>query len=150
MPAKREFWKSFWRFPRLWPNCGNRFSPSGWARGSCRAIFEICCDLADEGIPPTFDRLMTEFDDPAMKNLLVEYDESGQSKGLRDLDYRNLLRDLIKNFQQKEIEKQRPANVVELREGNKDPQQDADELEQILSRERRRQGITKFTEEQGP
>jgi len=93
---------------------------------------------------------MTEFDDPAMKNLLVEYDESGQSKGLRDLDYRNLVRDLLKIFQQKEIEKQRPANVVELREGAKNPQLDAEKLEQILNQERRRQGITKFTEEQGP
>ena len=37
-----------------------------------------------------------------------------------------------------------------VREGGKDPQQDALKLEQILSQERRRQGITKFTEEQGP
>jgi hypothetical protein len=80
----------------------------------------------------------------------VEYDESGQSKGLRDLDYAILVRDLLKIFQQKEIEKQRPTNVVELREGAKNPQLDAQKLEQILSQERRRQGITKFTEEPGP
>jgi hypothetical protein len=90
---------------------------------------------------------MTEYDDPAIKNMLVEYDESGQSKGLRELDYRNLLHDLIKNFQQKEIERQRPANVVELRESNKDPRE---VMRQIIARERDRQGITKFTEEQGP
>ena len=97
--------------------------------GSCRTIFEVSCHLADQDLPPTFDRLMTEFDDPAMKNLLVEYDESGQSKGLSALDYRILLHDLIKNFEQKEIERKRPTNVVEIREGKIDPR---DVLKEII------------------
>jgi hypothetical protein len=134
-------------FPEAWAALREQIRPEWLASRRCRAVFDVCCDLDDQGIPPTFDRLMTEYDDPAIKNMLVEYDESGQSKGLRELDYRNLLHDLIKNFQQKEIEKQRPANVVELRESNKDPRE---VMRQIIARERDRQGITKFTEEQGP
>jgi DNA primase len=148
--CQKAFLEILLAFPEALAELRERIQPEWLGRGSCRAIFELCCHLADEGLEPNFDRLMTEFDDPAMKNVLVEYDESGQSKGLKDLDYRILVRDLLKIFEQKEIEKRRPANVVQLREGAKDPQQDAEKLEQILNQERRRQGITKFTEEQGP
>ncbi len=64
----------------------------------CRRIYETCCRLADEGVLPTFDRLMLEFDEPAMKNLLVELDESGQAKGRPAADPEPLLNDLIKNL----------------------------------------------------
>ena len=33
---------------------------------------------------PSFDRLMLEFDEPAVKNLLVDLDETSQSKGRRE------------------------------------------------------------------
>ncbi|MCC6126044.1 MAG: DNA primase [Pirellulales bacterium] len=148
--CQKGFLEILLAFPESFAELRERLRPDWLGGGSCRAIFEICRQMDDEGIPPTFDRLMTEFDDPAMKNLLVEYDEAGQSKGLRDLDYHILVSDLLKIFERKEIEKRRPVNVVELREGAKDPLQDAEKLEQILNQERRRQGITKFTEEQGP
>jgi DNA primase len=145
--CQKGFLEILMAFPESLSEMRQQIQPDWLGRGACRRIFDVCCDLADEGISPTFDRLMTEFDDPAMKNLLVEYDETGQSKGLSGLDYRNLLRDLLKNFQQKEIEKKRPANVAEIREGMVDPR---DILKQITAQERRRQGITKFLEEQGP
>jgi DNA primase len=134
-------------FPEAWPDLREQIQPEWLTNHFCQTIFNACLDLDAEGVPPSFDRLMTEFDDPAIKNLLVEYDEAGQSKGLAALDYRALLRDLIRNFQQKEIERQRPKSVVELRESDKDPREI---MRQIIARERGRQGITKFTEEQGP
>ena len=48
---------------------------------ACRRIFETCCRLADEGVVPSFDRLMLEFDEPAIKNLLVGIDEAAQATG---------------------------------------------------------------------
>jgi DNA primase len=148
--CQKGFLEILLAFPDSLATLREQIEPDWLGRRNCRAVFDVACELAAGGIPPTFDRLMIEFDDPAMKNLLVEYDESGQSKGLPSLDCQNLLRDLLRNFEQKEIEKRRPANVVELREGARDPQQEAAKLEQILNQERRRQGITKFTEEQGP
>ncbi len=119
--CQKGFLEILLAFPEALAELREQLDPEWLGQGSCRAIFEVCCNLADSGIPPTFDRLMTEFDDPAVKNWLVEYDESGQSQGLRDLDYRGLVCDLLKNFQQKEIEKRRPVNVVELREGAQGP-----------------------------
>jgi DNA primase len=148
--CQKGFLEILLAFPDSFAELRDQINPDWLGRGSCRAIFEVCCNMAEEGILPTFDRLMTEFDDPAMKNLLVKFDEAGQSKGLPSLGYEKVVHDLLNIFQQRELEKRRPANVVELREGSKDPQQDALKLEQIMNQERRRQGITKFTEEQGP
>jgi DNA primase len=145
--CQKGFLEILLAFPESFAELREQIQPDWLGRGSCRAIFEICDRMTEEGIAPSFERLMTEFDDPAMKNLLVEYDESGQSKNLRDFDYRILVGGLLKNFEQREIERKRPANVVELREGEKDPQREAQKLEEILNQERRRQGITKFTEE---
>ena len=38
--------------------------------------------LADDGVSPAFDRLMLEFDEPAIQGLLVELDEIGAAKRL--------------------------------------------------------------------
>ena len=95
---------------------------------------------------PAFDRLMLEFDEPAMKSLLVELDESGQAKGRPAADPAALLDELMKTMNRKEAERQRPAQIVALREGGLDAQQQAAMLEDILRQERDRQGISKPTD----
>ena len=45
-------------------------------------IFTRCCELSRDGITPDFDRLLLEFDEPAIKNLLVDLDEHGRDKTL--------------------------------------------------------------------
>ena len=47
-------------------------------------IFNRCCELSRGGITPTFDRLLLEFDEPAIKNLLVDLDEQGRAKSMDD------------------------------------------------------------------
>ncbi len=102
----------------------------------CRRIYETCCRLDDEGIVPTFDRLMLEFDEPAMKSLLVEFDENGRAKGRSMADPSVLLEELLRTMQRKEAEKQRPAQIVALREGGLDVQQQAAMLEDIIRQKR--------------
>ena len=107
------------------------------AAESCRRIYETCCRLADEGVVPAFDRLMLEFDEPAMKSLLVELDESGQAKGQPAADPEVAVERIwSRTLQRKEIEKQRPAQIVALREGGLDDQQQAAMLEDILRQKR--------------
>ena len=98
------------------------------------------------GVEPSFDRLMLEFDEPAVKSLLVELDETSQAKGNRAGDPQELLSELINTFKRKETEKQRPGQIVALREGGLDENRQIDMLEEILRQERNRQGITKPTD----
>ena len=102
--------------------------------------------MTDEGVLPTFDRLMLEFDEPAIKSLLVGLDENGQAKGRSATDPAALLDEMLRTMIRKESEKQRPAQIAALREGGLDVQQQAEMLEAILRQERSRQGIAKPTD----
>jgi DNA primase len=103
---------------------------------SCRLIYETCCRLADENIVPTFDRLMLEFDEPAVKSLLVGVDERIQATGQRSADPETLLNGLVMTRKREEVERQRPAEIATLREGGLDDQQQAAMLEDIIRQRR--------------
>jgi DNA primase len=109
-------------------------------------IYETCCRLADEGVAASFDRLMLEFDEPALKSLLVELDESGQAKGRPMADALALLDELFRTMKRKEAERQRPARIGALRQGGLDADEQAAMLKAILSEERHRQGISEPTD----
>ena len=106
------------------------------AAEACRLIYERCCRLADENILPTFDRLMLEFDEPAVKSLLVGVDERVQATGQRSADPEALLDQLVMTMKRTEAEKQRPAEIATLREGGLDDQQQAAMLEDIIRQRR--------------
>ena len=113
---------------------------------SCRRIYETCCRLADESILPTFDRLMLEFDEPTIQSLLVGVDERAQATGQPSADPETLLNGLAMTMNRKEAEKQRPAQIVTLREGGLDVQQKTAMLEDIIRQKRNRQGISEPTD----
>ena len=95
-----------------------RLRPEQLASPGLRRIYETGCRLLDVGVLPDFDRLILEFDDPALKSLLVDLDEQGRAKGSRHgRSGRHCWSELIKAFQRKEVEKQRPGQMVALREG---------------------------------
>jgi DNA primase len=102
----------------------------------CRLIYETCCRLADESILPTFDRLMLEFDEPAVKSLLVGVDERIQATGQRSADPETLLNGLVMTRKREEVERQRPAEIATLREGGLDVAQQAAMLEDIIRQRR--------------
>jgi hypothetical protein len=145
---QREFLELLVARPESLPAICRRLPTEHLAAGICRRIFETSCRLNDEGVLPSFDRLMLEFDEPEIKNLLVDLDESRQSKGrpASDADVDTLLEELARTWSGKEVEKQRPAQIVALREGGLDARQQAELLEAILRQERNRQGISEPTE----
>jgi hypothetical protein len=135
-PWERELLELLVAHPECIESIRNRIGAEQFTAGIGRLIYETCCRLADEGVVPTFDRLMLEFDGPALKNLLVELDENGQAKGHTTADPELRLNELMKMFQQKEMEKQRPAQMVALREGGLDAQQQTAMLEDIIRQKR--------------
>jgi DNA primase len=82
-----------------------------------RIIYEKCNKLIEQNKPATFSRLIVAFDDPQMKNFLVELDESGREKFFNDNDleqhvYHDELEELGKSLRE-EIEE--PQLDKELR-----------------------------------
>jgi DNA primase len=144
--TQREFLELLLAYPECLPFVREQLAMEYLGRGMCRKIYDICCRLADAGVEASFGRLMLEFDEPTVKNLLVELDETSQSKGRQAADHQNLLGELINTFKRKESEKQRPRQITALREGGLDENRQIDMLEEILRQERDRQGITKPTD----
>jgi DNA primase len=104
--------------------------------GVCQRVYETCCRLADEGVEPSFDRLMLEFHEPTIQSLLVGADEAAQATGQVTASAESLLNGLVETIQRKEIERQRPAHIGALREGGLDDAQQAALLEEILRQKR--------------
>ncbi len=113
-----------------------RFAAESIAHDLCRQVYETCCRLSDEGIEPSFDRLMLEFNEPAIQSLLVGIDETAQATGQPSADPDALLNGLVETYQRKEIERRRPVQIGTLREGGLDEAAQAALLDDILRQKR--------------
>ena len=142
-PWRCELFELLVAHPEWWPTAREQIGDEWLAAGASRSIYEACCRMVDDGVLPDFDRLMLELDEPAAKSLLVELDERWHQKQERTIPPETLLHDMIKNIQNEEAKKRRPAQLVALREGQLDTDQGMAVLLKILEQEGSRQGIAK-------
>lgn len=148
IPAlERELLELLIQHPQHVPQARATISPQQLSTAASRRIFEACCNLTDEGIPATFSKLMIEFDEPALKSLLVDLDEQGRAKTSAIAEPAALLEEVLREFQHRESQKQFPAHKVALREGQLGPDQALDLVRQLVEQKRARQGISRPTEE---
>ena len=96
-----------------------------------RLIYEKCNELIDRNVPATFDRLMTAFDDPRMKGLLVDLDESGRRKRLMETEVGELSADVYQDAYHDELRDLQES----LRSETEEPQPLPVELRERLIRE---------------
>lgn len=146
-PWQRELLEILIRHPACVPLAVAQVQPEQLTYEPCRRIYEACCRLSDLGEAPTFERLMLEFDDPAIKSLLVELDESGQAKAAAEPEA--LLQELIRSFQRLKVAQERPLARGAFQQGGLDEQAELDLLEQLIQKERARHGISAPTDGQG-
>ena len=143
-PWQRELLEILIRHPECVVQARAEIDARQLAFEPARRIFQACCRLSDAGTTPTFERLMLEFDDPAIKSLLVELDEKGRAKEVTDP--KSLLQDLARSFHQQEEIRQRPLHEGSLREGRLDETQQLDLLRRIEEQEKARHGISDPTD----
>jgi DNA primase len=145
--SERSLLEMLLAHPEHWQSARAEIAADHLTAATCRQIYETGCRLSAAGVTPRFERLMLELDDPAVKNLLVELDELGQAKLSRTAEHEAIWEELLKTFQRKEVQRQRATSVAALgRQQPDDSQQQAAVLEDILRRERNRQGISKPTD----
>ncbi|MDR1492541.1 MAG: toprim domain-containing protein [Planctomycetaceae bacterium] len=78
-----------------------------------RLVYRVCCEFSDAGTTPTFERLMTRFDDAKMKTMLVTWDESAAEKEIAVND--RLIAEIIDGFERQQEERSRPREIGRLR-----------------------------------
>ena len=101
-PLERELLEIVLQFPHLFGEAASVIQPAQIVSDSCRAVFSQCAQLHAAEILPDYERLLLEIDDPGVKNLLVELDVHGRSKGGADAEVR--LRDVLAGFERRQRE----------------------------------------------
>jgi hypothetical protein len=125
LPAwERELLELVLLDPSLLARLSEAVEPAAIATPAVRQIYVACCRLAEDGWHDDFGRLLAEFDDPAMKNLLVQLDESCVSKASADRE--RWLADLVAAQRRRGEKTQDRARLAAARE-------DAGEAEQLLA-----------------
>jgi len=147
MPAAiREMLELLIAQPQCLARLRETIDPTRMRPGRARLLLQTSYRLADEGIAVDYDVLMTYFDQPVMKSLLVELDESAAAKGHDQADWLVLLENLFGRLKQEEVLRERPAQLIALREGNLDAEKKREMLLRIIQQERDRQGISESTD----
>ncbi len=106
----------------------------------CRRIFDALCEMEDDQLESSFDRLMLKFDEPNIKSLLVEMDENGRRKNIADPEV--VLQELIDSFKRREVSARQPAVAGALRERRYDDEEELSVLREIEQQARARHGIS--------
>jgi hypothetical protein len=98
-------------------------------------ILDACCRLAADGSPLDIGRLLAEFDDPHLKSLLVQLDESAATKA--SADRQRWLADLVDTHHRRHDEAHRRRTLAAAQQNSGDAEQLlAQFLEQSKSKHR--------------
>jgi hypothetical protein len=143
-PYERELMSILIRWPDAITRVMHAIEPEELQNQVCREVYLLCCRLSDEGLVGNFDRLLLEFDDQQVKNLLVDLDELGQRRGAPD--YEALLRDVLAGFERRKQQPWRHAQTAALKEKRLEEDEELAFLLQLQQQERNRQGISKLTD----
>jgi DNA primase len=130
-PLERELLELVLQAPQLFEQVAGVIEVGQFVGAGCRRVFSQCAQLWSAGILPDFPRLLLEIDDEAIKNLLVELDESGRGKARGDVEFR--LRDVLTGFERRQREQVLRGRTAALKQRQL-PEED--ELAVLLELER--------------
>ncbi len=146
-PLERELFEILTLHPRLVPDTLKTLSRDLFQNGQASQLWTLLVSLQDQQIEITFENMLTVSEDPQLKSLLVELDEQARTKdslALEDVEAR--LIGLIRSFDlQKQCIAQREV-LATLETRHYDEKEELDILEQLIQRERERQGISAPTD----
>jgi DNA primase len=110
--------------PALITRVAAAVEPAAFQSDTARRVFVACCRLAHEGWQDDFGRLLAEFDEPDMKSLLVQLDESCATKSSADRE--RWLADLLETHRRRAEEALHRSRLAAAR-------QDSSEADQLLA-----------------
>ncbi len=143
-PLEREILQLMIRFPELLPQIREEFPSEAIVHPWGQQIYWTSCHLADSGYLPDFQRLILEFEQPELQNLLVELDEEGWAKGIQDPSA--FLEELKRSYYRRGAQVQAIVRTGPSDPGQGGGEDDQELLRQIVQRERLRHGIASPTE----
>lgn len=110
--------------------------PKDLRSAACREIYVRALELLDAGQPPDFERLMLAVEDPQLKSLLVQLDESRSAKLGQGAD--SVVRDVITNFRLRKEDDEHGRLTATLRQNNSQ-EVEKEALDTLMARLKSRQ-----------
>jgi DNA primase len=111
--------------PSIVTRVDEMIEPEALTSPVARRIYIACCRLAHEGQGDDFGRLLAAFDEPEIKNILVQLDESCSTKATADRE--RWLADLLETNRRRREEGERRTDLAAARENS------GDEAEQLMT-----------------
>jgi len=113
-PLERELLEIVLQDPQSIRRIANAVQPAQFVGTACRDVYSRCVALWSSGVLPEFGRLLLEIDDPVVKTLLVELDETGRAKATAERDAR--LQDVLAGFERRQREQVLRGRTAALRD----------------------------------
>jgi hypothetical protein len=141
-PCDAELIELLTQHPELADQALAAIMPGELSSRPTRTIYETYQVVLGKGEPVEFNRILTELDDPQLKNLLVSLDEQATEKEKHvQEDAASRLRWLIEHLRGRREADQGRAKQAALDQRNLGEDEELDLLQQLVEQERKRQGI---------
>ena len=141
-PCDAELIELLTQHPELADQALAAIMPGELSSRPTRTIYETYQVVLGKGEPVEFNRILTELDDPQLKNLLVSLDEQATQKEKHvQEDAASRLRWLIDHLRGRREADQGRAKQAALEQRNLGEDEELDLLQQLVEQERKRQGI---------
>lgn len=141
-PCDAELIELLTQHPELADDALAAILPDELSSRPTRTIYETYQVVLSKGEPVEFNRILTELDDPQLKNLLVSLDEQATKKEKHvQEDAASRLRWLIEHLRGRREADQGRAKQAALEQRNLGEDEELDLLQQLVEQERKRQGI---------
>ena len=107
-------------------------------------LYNAMSDILALGQTPDISKLLIRFDDPQLKSLIVELDETGRGK--IDLGVRECLDQYIGAYQRRRQDQQLQEQISILENSQLSEKEELDQFLDVLAKKRGRQGLTAPTD----
>jgi DNA primase len=133
---ERAMWESLLQVPERFDEVAAQIGGERLQSEASRIMFRKCEELWERQIAPTFDRLMLEFDEPEMKNLLVELDEQGAAR--QGADPAASLKEVLGAFGRQQWQQENLATQAAIEERRLDESEELQLFNKMVERGRGR------------
>ncbi|REJ68094.1 MAG: DNA primase [Planctomycetota bacterium] len=142
---ERELIEILLQEPEAVSRAAESLRPEAIQDARLRTIYAKCCELLEAGVSAELDRLLLEFEDPAMQSMLVKLDEAGRERGGSDLAAQ--LPDVLESLARRRERHEQRRLTTAMKEKRFDQQEEVEQLEDMFRQLRHRQGISEPTDE---
>jgi DNA primase len=140
----RQLLGFLFRYPDFISSALDRIDSKNLSTAQAQEVWQICHAIHQSGGTADFGRVLSEVDDPRLKNMLVEVDEEAQVQA--PAVPQDCLEQLIQAYQVREDDAICKSKVQELEAAEMTEEEQMAALTELLNRKRQRQGISAPTD----